>query len=116
MDWQTPYFASLVPHPYTRTVPAELGTVFDFELCEFSAAQAVVQHVRQNSLVPFPFQGVSWRRLQQLSRLRVAQGKRLSDLTFDSRPLYALDRVLGDSVLATQVLEQRGEGGQLAMC
>ena len=116
MDWQIPHFAAFAPHSHTWTIPVELGKVFDFELCEFGTAQAMVQHDRQNGPVPLPLQGVSGRRLQQLSRLEVAQSRRLAGLALNSRPLHAFDRVVGDSVLVTQVLEQRGEGGQLAMC
>ena len=42
----------------------------------------------------------------------VADRRRLAFAAFGSRPLDALDRIVGDRVLLAQIFEQRGERGQ----
>jgi hypothetical protein len=52
------------------------------------------------------------RRLEELAGLVIVERRRLAFAALHLRPLDALDRIMGDSVLVTEIFEQRGERGQ----
>ncbi len=52
------------------------------------------------------------RRSQELARLVIPEGRRLSFIRIDHRALHSLDRVVGHGVAITQVLEQGRQGRQ----
>ena len=54
------------------------------------------------------------RRLQQLARLGVAERRRAAFIAVRHRPLHAVDRIAGDGVALAEVIEQRGQGRELA--
>jgi len=72
----------------------------------------VEQQRRENGAVALALDRIGRRRVQQLARLVVAEGRRLAFAAFRPRPFDALHRVVGDGVLLTQMFEQRHERGK----
>ena len=106
--------AALALHPKMRHAPALLVEILDQELGQLFAPERVVQQHRQDGPVPFSFQRVAWRRVEQRARLRVAQRRCPAFARFGLRAPNAAHRVVGDRIGLAQVVIQRSQGGELA--
>ena len=109
MQRQIARLAALAGHFQVRHAFARVPEVAHLELAQLLAPQRVEQQRRQDGAVALALDGVRLRRGQQLARLVVADRRRLAFAAFRLRPLDALDRVVGDSVLVAEILEQRGK-------
>ena len=106
--------AALALHPQMRHAPALLVEIFHAQFGEFLAAQRMEQQHGQDGAVPFSLERAGRRCREQRARLRIAQRRRLAFQGVDGRALHAFHRVVQHGVAVAQVIEQGGEGRQLA--
>lgn len=94
--------------------PLALVHVLRPQLEELLEAQAVKKERGQNCPIPLALEGVHWRGGQQHPRLAVADGRRLALIHIRFGSLHTIDGVGGDGVLLAQIIEEAGQGGELA--
>lgn len=89
--------------------------VLDGQTGGLLATQTVVQQHRQNSAITQPQEGGRIWRFKQRLGLVITEGRRLAFVSFNLRTLYPVHWVSAcDSVGIEQVIEQAGQGRQLA--
>ena len=72
-----------------------------------------MQQRREDGPIPLPLEGLGLGETQEGARLRICDRRRLPLIALDLRPLDPLHRIVRHSIGLAQVLEDRGERGEL---
>ena len=112
MQRQPARLAAFARHFQMRHAFARMPEILDLQLAQLVAPQRVEQQRREEGAIALAAHGVVDRRVEQLAGLVVAERRRLAFGGFRRRPLHALDRIVGDGVLVTQMLKERGQRGE----
>jgi len=83
--------------------------VADAQIAKFLAADAMVEQGSQYRAIPHTLQRVRGRDLQQLPRLRVAQGRCAAFIIICHWSFHTIDRIAGDSIALAEIIEKRGD-------
>ncbi len=115
---QIPRLLALAGDLDMRNAAPRLPEILHFQLAQLLAAQRVEEQRRQDGAVALLFDGFFAGRgvlagcHEQLAGLVVAERRCLAFAALGPGPLDAFDRVVADSVLVTEILEQRGQRRQ----
>jgi len=114
MHWNEP---DLVPLALDAEVNDSLSAlhVLDAQPAQLLAADAVIEQGGKDRAVAHALQRLIRRRIEQLSRLGVAECRRAAFIDiFDGRSIHAIDGVARHDIALAQIVEKRGESRKLA--
>jgi hypothetical protein len=84
------------------------------QLAELLAAHTVIEQGGKDGAISHALNSVGRRYLQQPTRLRITQGRRAAFIAIGHGALDAVDRIAGDGVIFTEIVEPGREGRELA--
>src|SRR6516165_5388335 len=113
MHGNKPYLVALTLDPEMHHALTALH-VTDLQTAELLTANSVIEQGGQNGAITDTFERVSRRRIEQLARLGIAQRRRRAFIAVCHRPLDAIDRIAGHGIALAEIIEERGQGRELA--
>ena len=95
--------------------PFALLQIAHAQRAEFLAAQPMVEERRQDGAIALAFERRRWRCLEEHAGLLITQGRRQAFVGIeDFGPLHAFDGIVHHGVALAEILEERGDRGELA--